>query len=246
MVNTFKLNCAFYPGPNIFFIANYRRQASSQSERRCCTQRRYVSSPFTSLAKGQPVKKVEEVAVVTQDMLRSIREETQKHPTSKAAILDSNEINRMKASTKIETAEMKKQSAMLSTQMRETQLADSNARKARMQAMDRERANKVPPTDIEQQNRNKDVGILSKAQAQLDEELDDVKHMNQMVLYSKVVTIRDKQLQENKMLESEWVEEQKKLDLMMEIERLKGLKVAEEREVLRQQARRKGALVIVD
>ncbi len=67
-----------------------------------------------------------------------------------------------------------------------------------------------------------------------------------MVLYSKVVTIRDKQLQENKQLEAEWIEEQKKLDLMMEIERLKGLKVAEEREILRQQARRKGALVIVD
>jgi len=44
-----------------------------------------------------------------------------------------------------------------------------------------------------------------------------------MVLYSKVVTIRDKQLQENKRLESEWIEEQKKLDLMMEIERLKVL-----------------------
>jgi hypothetical protein len=67
-----------------------------------------------------------------------------------------------------------------------------------------------------------------------------------MVLYSKVVTIRDKQLQENKQLEAEWIEEQKKLDLMMEIERLKGLKVNEEREILRQQARRKGALVIVD
>jgi hypothetical protein len=130
--------------------------------------------------------------------------------------------------------------------MRETQLADSNARKARMQAMDRERAKKVAPTDIEQSNRNKDVGILSKAQAQLDEELDDVKHMNQMVLYSKVVTIRDKQLQENKELEYEWVEEQKKLDLMMEIERLKGLKVAEERESVRMHARRKGAIVIVD
>ena len=32
---------------------------------------------------------------------------------------------------------------------------------------------------------------------QMDEELDDVKQMNQMVLYSKVVTIRDKQLEEN-------------------------------------------------
>jgi hypothetical protein len=53
-------------------------------------------------------------------------------------------------------------------------------------------------------------------------------------------------LQENKLLEHEWLEEQKKLDLMMEIERLKALKVAEEREIVRTQARRKGALVIVD
>jgi hypothetical protein len=79
---------------------------------------------------------------------------------------------------------------------------------------------------------------------QLDEEHDDVKHMNQMVLYSKVVTIRDKQLEET--IEREWVEEQKRLDIMMEIERLKGLKVAEEREIIRQQAQRKGATVIID
>jgi len=51
-----------------------------------------------------------------------------------------------------------------------------------------------------------------------------------MVLYSKVVTIRDKQLDENKRLEQEWIEEQKKLDLMMEIERLKVLQEEEERE----------------
>ncbi len=51
-----------------------------------------------------------------------------------------------------------------------------------------------------------------------------MKHMNQMVLYAKVVTVRDKQLDENKRLEKEWLEEQKKLDLMMEIERLKALK----------------------
>ena len=81
---------------------------------------------------------------------------------------------------------------------------------------------------------------------QLDEEHDDVKHMNQMVLYSKVVTICDKQLEENKHLEREWVEEQKRLDIMMEIERLKGLKVAEEREIIRKHAQRKGATVIID
>ena len=82
---------------------------------------------------------------------------------------------------------------------------------------------------------------MSKAQKKMDNDLDDVKQMNQMVLYSKVVTIRDKQLEENKRLESEWIEEQKKLDLMMEIERLKVLQEEEEREVRKHMARKQGA-----
>lgn len=65
---------------------------------------------------------------------------------------------------------------------------------------------------------------------QLDEEHDDVKHMNQMMLYSKCVTIRDKQLQEKQRIEDERYEEEKRLDKMMEIERLKMLKYHEERE----------------
>jgi len=88
--------------------------------------------------------------------------------------------------------------------------------------------------------------LLSKAQKQLDEDLDDVKHMNQMVLYSKVVTIRDKQINENKRLEHEYLEEQKKLDLMMEIERLKVLKIEEERESKKAEMRIKGKQVIID
>lgn len=104
--------------------------------------------------------------------------------------------------------------------------------------MDAQRASKVKPNEWNKAETNKAETLLSKAQKKLDEELDDVKHMNQMVLYSKVVTIRDKQLQENKRLEQEWVEEQKKLDLMMEIERLKVLKEEEEREVRKHAARK--------
>ena len=48
------------------------------------------------------------------------------------------------------------------------------------------------PTTCQKAEKNKAETLLSKAQKKLDEELDDVKHMNQMVLYSKVVTIRDK------------------------------------------------------
>lgn len=115
-----------------------------------------------------------------------------------------------------------------------------------MQEMDAQRATKVKPNEFQVAEKNKAETLLSKAQKKLDNDLDDVKAMNQMVLYSKVVTIRDKQLEENKRLESEWIEEQKKLDLMMEIERLKVLKEEEEREARKHIARKKGAQVIVD
>ena len=70
--------------------------------------------------------------------------------------------------------------------------------------------------------------------------------MNQMVFYSKVVTVRDKQLQEQKELEKEYVEEQKKLDLMMEIERLKFLQEEEEREKRKVAAALQGKQVLID
>jgi hypothetical protein len=122
--------------------------------------------------------------------------------------------------------------------MQQEKAAASNARKARMVAMDRERSHKVPPTIIEAEQKDQALGLLAKAQAQMDEEHDDVKHMNQMVMYSKIVTVRDKQLEESKALEAEWVKEQKRLDLMMEIERLKSLQEQEERDVRRAVARK--------
>lgn len=112
--------------------------------------------------------------------------------------------------------------------------------------MDRNRGSKLPASEIENEQNQRAEGLLSKAQQQLDEEHDDVKHMNQMTLYAKVVTVRDKQLNENKSLEQDWVSEQKRLDLMMEIERLKALKAEDERERLRVEAQRRGAAVIIE
>jgi len=75
-------------------------------------------------------------------------------------------------------------------------MAEAKARKQRMLEMDKERGNKIPPTEYQQLTKEKNETLLTKAQQKLDEEHDDVKHMNQMMLYSKVVTIRDKQKDE--------------------------------------------------
>ena len=59
---------------------------------------------------------------------------------------------------------------------------------------------------------------------------DDVKDMNKMIMYAKVVTIRDKQLAQKKQIHHHYVEEEKQKDLMIEIDRLKAIKATQERE----------------
>ena len=71
-------------------------------------------------------------------------------------------------------------------------MAAAKARKQRMIELDKDRVNKVPPSEQQLIDKEKNETLLTKAQQMIDEDHDDVKHMNQMMLYSKVVTIRDK------------------------------------------------------
>ena len=67
--------------------------------------------------------------------------------------------------------------------------------------LDKDRINKVPLSEQQLIEKEKTDTLLTKAQQMIDEDHDDVKHMNQMMLYSKVVTIRDKQKEEQLRLE---------------------------------------------
>merc|ERR1719272_1275393 len=67
-----------------------------------------------------------------------------------------------------------------------------------------------------------------------------------MKLYSKVVAVRDAQVQEKRSIQAEKEEEQRQLDMMMEVERLKALQMYEEREKVRVEDQRRGAQVIIE
>ena len=71
-----------------------------------------ISKPLF-IAKGRPTKVEENVAVVTQDQLRAIRTETETKPTRQAQLIGKGDIERMKASTKIETADDIKQQKLI-------------------------------------------------------------------------------------------------------------------------------------
>ena len=69
----------------------------------------------------------------------------------------------------------------------------------------------------------------------MNEQLDDVKTMNKMVMYAKCVTIRDKQLEQKKSLHESMKVQEKRKDLMMEVDRLKKIKYYEEQEKLKKE-----------
>jgi len=128
----------------------------------------------------------------------------------------------------------------------EERMQKSRVRKEKMMQMEEERKKNALLSDFETDERAQRNGVLEKAKNKLDEEMDDVKHMNQMMLYSKVVTIRDAQIQEKRYVQQEKEEEERQLDMMMEIERLKALKMYEEREKTKAEDQRRGASVIVE
>mmetsp|Transcript_84322 Transcript_84322/g.133187 ORF Transcript_84322/g.133187 Transcript_84322/m.133187 type:complete len:524 (+) Transcript_84322:74-1645(+) len=122
----------------------------------------------------------------------------------------------------------------------------SQARKDKIQRMEEERKKNELSSERDKEARAQKNSVLERAKMQMDEDMDDVKHMNQMMLYSKIVTIRDAQIQEKRSVQAEREEEERQLDMMMEIERLKALQMYEEREKSRLEDQRRGASVIIE
>eukprot|EP00747_Dinoflagellata_sp_TGD_P162038 gnl/TRDRNA2_/TRDRNA2_179192_c0_seq1.p1 gnl/TRDRNA2_/TRDRNA2_179192_c0~~gnl/TRDRNA2_/TRDRNA2_179192_c0_seq1.p1 ORF type:complete len:519 (+),score=219.78 gnl/TRDRNA2_/TRDRNA2_179192_c0_seq1:105-1661(+) len=169
-----------------------------------------------------------------------------KESKSDAIVIPASELNRLRDNATMLTKEeelaiKRRQEAVYAERM-----AKSQARKEKMMQMEEERKKNALLSDMEKESRSQKNSVLEKAKMMMDENLDDVKHMNQMMLYSKIVTIRDAQIQEKRNIQAEKEEQERQLDMMMEIERLKALKMYEEREKQRVEDQRRGASVIIE
>ncbi len=75
---------------------------------------------------------------------------------------------------------------------------------------------------------------------------DAVKVMDKMVLYAKIATIRDRQLDERKVMEDVYKQKENRMDVMMELERLKEIQFLQEREKELKRQRMQGARIVVE
>ncbi|CAE8633663.1 unnamed protein product, partial [Polarella glacialis] len=168
-------------------------------------------------------------------------------PKQDAVVIAASELNRLRDSARMLTKEEEIEQRRRAEEEYDDRVEKSNARKEKIRQMEEERKKNAMLADgTGKDGRAQKNSVLERAKQMLDEDMDDVKHMNQMMLYSKVVTIRDAQIQEKRNVQSEREEEERHLDAMMEIERLKALKMYEVREHERLASQRSGAKVIIE
>lgn len=94
--------------------------------------------------------------------------------------------------------------------------------------MEEQKKKEIPLSDFQKEEKAVKDSMIDNAKKIINEQLDDVKEMNKMVMYAKCVTIRDKQLIEKQVIHNEYKNEEKRKDLMMEIDRLKTIKYYED------------------
>jgi hypothetical protein len=163
-----------------------------------------------------------------------------------SAVISGGDLERMRNAATIVSAQDLAATRQQMQQTKAEQQAKAKARKERMMAAEAARKANAPKSDSENRTVAKNNATLSVAKQKLDEELDDVKAMNQMMAYAKCVTIRDAQISEKVEMQQEMEEEERRLDTIMEIERVKAIQRASEVESAKAKERRSGALVIVD
>ena len=164
-------------------------------------------------------------------------------PSSETAVITAQELENLQRL--IQGDKLNEEGRQRANEEKQKLIEIAQNRKKKMIEFDEERRAKGAVQPIEEVEKEiKRNAERSRAQHKIDEGMDEVKFMNKVVLYAKCVTVRDAQLSEKAAIKAEKLEDSRRLDMMMEVERLKALKMYEEREVKRIEDRKKGAAVI--
>jgi len=128
----------------------------------------------------------------------------------------------------------------------EESLAAAAERKAKMQELDAERQAQVGLNDLEEETKKENEHLLENARKLRMEQEDEIKRLSELILSAKCHAIRDAQMAEKAEIALDLQQEEERLDAMMEVHRLNGVKQAEINEEIKQKQRREGAREILD
>lgn len=144
-----------------------------------------------------------------------------------AVVVSRSELNRMKAGSILRTEEdVRREQEDREAIQAEKQKA-ARSRKERMLKLEAEAKQKAKKSDMEIMKIARDKTIRELAEKQVDENLDLVKMLNTLGARAAAFTIRDKQLEEKASREHIEKDYNQRMDMLMEVDRLKDLQERE-------------------
>ncbi|CAF0760768.1 unnamed protein product [Brachionus calyciflorus] len=224
--------------PNRVKAAQQMRENKSNAniETRSSVER---SSSDKALHKPQK----EYIKHITKDLIRDIL--VPEDSGAKPIVIDKGTYNRLLNACNYKSKEVLEQEKDKSEEDRDKIIKELHERKKLIQKYDDDRKKNEKLEEIDELAKEEAEYLLKKANELRQEDEDEIKRLNELILNAKVHAIRDAQVLEKQQIKKEVKHEEKRLDQMMEVDRLNAIKIQEEIEKKRKQDKKEGAKVIL-
>merc|ERR1711892_1656097 len=183
-------------------------------------------SLFASPKKVVQEKKRETVQVITKDLIRNVIVPS-KDPSGQSILLRLHNLNRIKSNSKVKSQSEIEAEAARRQAEKEELAAEVVDRKHHFAVLDMDKKANEGLNDLEHEAKKENEYLLEKARIAKIEQEDRIKKLNELIVDAKVHAIRDLQVKEKDEIIEDVQEEDKRLDVIMEVHRLSGIKTAE-------------------
>ncbi|XP_049900894.1 cilia- and flagella-associated protein 45-like [Epinephelus moara] len=191
-----------------------------------------------SKAKNQSQKNQEgeTVQIITNNLIRNLRIPF-KDPSRESIILPSAEFERITSTSRVLTKKQKEALREAHQRKKEVDIRAAEERKCQIYEADMSRKDNQALTELEREAQDRAKSLVEKASVSKMEQEQEIKQLNTLILGAQCQATRDAQIREKKQIQAELLEEEKRLDGMMEVERSKALEAVELNNELRRQER---------
>nr|XP_061797448.1 cilia- and flagella-associated protein 45-like [Nerophis lumbriciformis] len=199
-----------------------------------------TASPKLSVehVKDVPVQKQtgKTIQIVTKDLIRNLRV-PRSDPSGQSIILQPADFKQITSRAKVISKEEKEVLKKMHQNRKENEMQAAEEKKRQMLEADKCRQEKQLPSEVELEAHERAQHLLERANAQRMEQEEEIRELNKAILGAQCQATRDAQIQEKIQIQTEMLEEEKRLDAMMETERRRLLDKVEQIDELRKQQR---------
>lgn len=188
-------------------------------------------------------RKPQYIKHITKDLIREIL--VPEDQGQKSLVIDGETYGRLLKACNYKSPEQIEYEKQRANEDQDKLVQEIYDRKKMIQKYDNERKKNEKLDEIDELAKEDAEYLLKKANEQRQEQEDEIKRLNELILNVKVHAIRDAQLVEKEQIKKEVKDEDKRLDLMMEIDRVNAIKVQEDIEKKRKTDQYEGAKMIL-